>query len=171
VKTPRKSIVTILVVMLFLMSVSSAFSEGQVTVTQEFLTGTVNWSMSPAQCAELDATLSGTGERHAVIITRVDADGTTTIRINDVIHGTASDSTGTYRFAYNNESTETFAASGGSHAITMVDTFLLNGDGNARLNVGFNWRWTYTPPASLWPPADNWEAISTRGDPLTCDPL
>ena len=31
----------------------------------------------------------------------------------------------------------------------MTDTFLLTGTGSANhLNVGFTWRWTYTPPAA-----------------------
>jgi hypothetical protein len=169
-QTSRKRIVVVLIVLLLLVSVPSALASGPVSVTHEIVDGTVNWSMSPAQCTKLQADLSGTGTRHMVITTKDYADGSSEILINDLVKGTASDSTGTYLFMYSNHSIESVPAGGGTHQVEMVDSFVMNGSGSAKLNVGFNWRWTYTPPAELWPPVDNWRQISTRGD-VSCDPL
>jgi hypothetical protein len=104
------------------------------------------------------------------ITTKVYADGSSTILINDLVTGTATDSTGTYKFKYSNHSIETVPVGGGAHQVEMVDSFVMNGSGSARLNVGFNWRWTYTPPADFFS-LDNWQPISTRGEPFQCDPI
>jgi hypothetical protein len=167
----RRLMLPALIALLLVASASSAFAEGRVTVTHETVGGTVDWTIPAGQCKAVKFELKGSGERHEEIITRVYANGSSTILINDVVKGTASDSTGTYHFSYTNHSTETVPAGGGAHQIEMVDSFILNGNGSAKLNVGFNWRWTFTPPALYWPPVDNWQKISDRGDPLNCDPI
>jgi hypothetical protein len=100
------------------------------------------------------------------------ADGSSTILINDLVKGTAWDSTGTYHFVYTNHSTETVPAGDGARQIKMVDSFVLNGNGSAKLNVGFNWRWSSLAPNSFPPDGVfDWQRISDRGDPLHCDPI
>ena len=51
--------------------------------------GTVGWTLPAGQCLPLRVDLTGSGERHRVTITKVNADGSTTIIINDVVRGTA----------------------------------------------------------------------------------
>lgn len=170
-KTSRKHIIVVVVVSLLLVSAPAAFASGPVSVTHETVDGPVNWDFPAGLCADVQGPWSGTGARHMEITTKVYADGSSQILINDLVKGTASDSTGTYHFNYTNHSVETVPTSGGAHQIEMVDSFVMNGNGSAKLNVGFNWHWTYTPPAIYWPPVDNWQQISTRGDPFTCDPI
>ena len=138
----RKLTIPVLVMLMLLAGALSASAGGPVTVTHESAGGAVDWSLSPAQCDQPQVALSGTGERHMEMTTKVYADGSSEILINDVVKGTAWDTTGTYHFVYTNHSTETVPAGGGAHQIQMVDSFVLNGDGSAKLNVGFNWRWT-----------------------------
>jgi hypothetical protein len=133
---------------------------------------TLSFTIPADQCSALPAGLSvdGTGERHMVINTHAKADGTTEIRVNDLIKGVATDSNGgVHKFVYHNSSTETILPSG-LHTISMNDTFVLSGPG-PHYSAGFNWRWTFTPPEPLFPPAHDWEQISTRGDIFACDPL
>ena len=171
----HRLIFPVLVALLLITPASAAFAGGPVTVSHrtDFPPVPV-WSLDPALCKALQVPLFGTGEgeRKVEITTKDYADGSQVIVTNDLVKGTAWDSTGTYHFVYTNHSTETVPAGGGAHQIKMVDSFVLNGNGSAKLNVGFNWRWTYTPPAEpQWPPVHNWQQISDRGDPLTCDPI
>jgi len=103
----------------------------------------------------------------------VNPDGSSELIVNDVVRGDAVDSNGdTYHFIYTNHSITSTPAGSGPIQIHMTDNFVLNGRGAAgHLVVGFNWSWTYTPPAEGWPPADNWQQNSTRGVPLLCDPI
>ena len=173
----RRLILPALVALLLVTSASSVLAGGPVTVTHETVGGTVDWTIPPGQCQAAPLELKGSGERHQEIITKVYADGSSTILINDLVQGTASDSTGTYHFVYTNHSIDTGPVGGGVHQIEMVDSIVLNGDGSAKLNVGFNWRWSYvadgpnSPPN--FPPAPGvsaWQQISTRGD-FACDPI
>jgi hypothetical protein len=159
-----------LVVATFLVGTSTALA-GPSTNTHEVVNETVDWTLPPGQCAAAPAGLTGSGERHRVTNTKVNADGSTVIIVNDVVRGTAWDATGTYKFVYENHSIDQVPAGGGTHQISMEDNFVLNGNGSVgHLAVGFNWRWTYTPP-NLFPPVENWQQLSTRGDPLSCDPI
>jgi hypothetical protein len=162
------------VLVLGLFVAAPSVAAAKVIPTHETVDGTVTWTLPAGQCPSLPAgvSVSGTGERHRVTTTLPRADGSTTIITNDLVKGTAVDSTGrTYQFVYQNHSTETRPPSGSLVQIRMTDTFVLHGPGGGpTLNVGFSWRWTYTPP-NFWPPADNWEQLSTRGDPLHCDPI
>lgn len=139
----------------------------------EVVTGTVSFTIPADQCPELPAgvSVSGEGERMMIVNTHTKADGTTEIRVNDLIKGVATDSNGgVHKFVYHNSSTETILASG-LHTISMNDVFTLSGPG-PHYSVTFNWRWTYTPPDSFWPPANDWEQLN--GDPdliFACDPL
>lgn len=136
--------------------------------------GTVSWTLPAGQCPAAPGGLTGSGERHRVTITKVNADGSTTIIINDVVRGTAWDATGTYKFVYENHSIDQVPAGGGVHQISMEDNFILNGNGSVgHLAVGFNWAWTYTDPNGPFDvlPLANLVERNTRGEPLLCDPI
>jgi len=138
----------------------------------QVVTGPASFTIPADQCPELPAgvSVSGSGESVAIINTRTLADGSTEIRINNLIKGVAIDSNGgAHKFVYHNSSTQTILPSGFT-TISMNDSFVLSGPG-PHYSVGFNWRWTFTQP-DLWPPVDNWEQI--HGNPVdifACDPL
>ncbi len=174
--TSRKLVVPLLLALMLLVGVSSASAAPLVTTTHETVRGTVPWTLPADQCPSLPAgvSVSGTGERLQVTNTKVNADGSSQIVINDLVRGTAVDSNGgTYHFVYHNHSIQDVpSGSGLPIQVNMTDSFVLNGHGSARhMSVGFNWRWTYTPPAEIWPPVDNFQQVSTRGDPFLCDPI
>ena len=135
-------------------------------------TGPAGFIIPADQCPLLPAGVSveGSGESVAIINTRALADGSTVVRINNLIKGVAIDSNGgVHKFVYHNASTQTILPSGFT-TISMNDSFVLTGPG-PHYSVTFNWRWTFTQP-NLWPPVDNWEQI--HGDPdiiFACDPL
>ena len=134
----------------------------------------VSWTLPAGQCPAAPSGLSGSGERHKVTNTIVNADGSTTTITNDVVRGTASDATGTYRFVYENHSIDQVPALGHVHQISMEDNFILNGNGIVgHMAVGFNWTWSYTAPNSPFGviPLANLVERSTRGLPLLCDPI
>ena len=138
----------------------------------QVISGPVGFSIPANQCPELPAGLSvdGSGQRHMIINTHTKADGSTEIRTNDLVKGIATDSNGgVHKFVYHNSSTLTIPPSG-DYSISMSDSFELTGPG-PHYSVGFNWRWTFPSLDLLWPPVDNWEQISTRGDIFKCDPL
>ena len=138
----------------------------------EVVTSSASFIIPADQCHLLPAGVSveGWGESVTIINTRTLADGSTVIRINNLIKGDASDSNGgIHKFVYHNSSTQTILPDGFT-TISMNDTFALTGPG-PHYSVGFNWRWTFTQP-DLWPPVDNWEQL--HGDPddiFACDPL
>src|SRR5690242_712828 len=82
---------------------------------------TVTWTLPARQCPAAPSGLSGSGEWHKVSNTIVNADGSTTVITNDVVRGTASDATGTYRFIYENHSIDHVAAGEFVHQISMED--------------------------------------------------
>jgi hypothetical protein len=134
--------------------------------------GPIQWTLKAGgACAAVVSDLTGNGTIQTVVNTRVDRDGNVVTTTNSVARGTASDTVGTYTFVYTNHNVDVAPADGSPNQISMVDSFVLTGNGSTpNLNVGFNWRWSYTPP-NQWPPQDNWQQIATRGDPLNCDPL
>jgi hypothetical protein len=171
-----RKLLALLLLMLMLFSASAAASAAPAaTATHTTVRETVTWMLPADQCAGLPAgvSVSGAGERIAVTNTNVIADGSSQIVSNDLVKGVAVGSDGsTYRFVYHNHTAQDVPVAGGPIRVTMVDDFVLNGDGSAPdMSIGFNWRWTYTPPTASWPPADNWQRISTRGDSFTCDPI
>jgi len=155
--------------MLLIASIPSASAAPAASSTHQVVRETVTWTLTPAQCPDVQATVTGTGERLMVIDTTTNSDGSTRILVNDLVKGTASDITGTYKFLYKNHNVEDQPVSG-PYQVSMEDTFELHGSGTARISVGFNWRWTYAPGDTSWPPT-NLEVISQRGNPLQCDPI
>ena len=167
----HRLVVHVLLALMLFVGVSSAAAAP--AADHQVISGTVSFTIPADQCPELPAGVSvdGTGERHMIINTHTKANGTTEIRVNDLIKGTATDSNGgVHKFVYHNSSTETILPSG-LHTVRMNDSFVLSGPG-PHYSVTFNWRWTYTPPEPLWPPVHDWEQI--HGDPtdiFACDPL
>ena len=172
----RKLVALLLLLMLFAAS-ASASAAPAATATHKTVRETVSWTLPASQCPNLpaDISVSGTGQRLEVINTNMRADGSSQIVIDDQVKGGAVDSNGgAYTFVYQNHSTEDVPASGSGlpNHISMTDSFILNGKGSAaHLTVGFNWRWTYTPPEAYWPPVHNVQQLSTRGEPVLCDPI
>jgi hypothetical protein len=167
----RKLTVNALIALMLFVGVSPAAAAP--ANSHEVVNQPISFSIAADQCPMLPAgvSVSGSGERHMVINTHTKADGTTEIRVNDLIKGVATDSNGdVHKFVYHNSSTETIMLDG-THAISMNDIFVLSGPG-AHYSVGFNWRWTFTPPEPLFPPAHDFEPL--HGDLetiLKCDPL
>jgi hypothetical protein len=167
----RKLIVHVLLAVMLFAGVSSAAAAP--AADHQVISETVSFTIPAGQCPLLPAgvSVSGTGERKMIINTHTKANGTTEIRVNDLIKGVATDSNGgTHKFVYHNSSTETILPSG-VHEIRMNDVFTLSGPG-PHYSVTFNWRWTFTPPDEFWPPSDNWVVLN--GDPdiiFACDPL
>ena len=167
----RQLMVHILLTLVLFVGVSpAAAAPGDHQVINEIIPP---FTIPADQCPLLPAGVSvtGTGERHMVINTRTKADGTTVIRVNDLIKGVATDSNGgVHKFTYHNSSTETILSSG-IHEISMNDIFVLSGPG-PHYSVGFNWRWTFVGPDLVFPPVDNF--VNLHGDVdliLACDPL
>ena len=168
----RKLIVHILLVLMLFVVVSSAAAAP--AADHQVVTGPASFTIPADQCPKLPAgvSVSGSGESVAVINTRTLADGTQVIRVNNLIKGVATDSNGgVHKFVYHNSSTETILPSG-LHTISMNDTFALSGPG-PHYSVGFNWRWTFTPPEPFFPPpAHDFEPLHGDLDTvLMCDPL
>ena len=171
----RKCHIPLLLMLVLLIGASSAFGHPPIP-THDAVHETVSWTIPADQCPSLPAGLSvsGTGDRRTMINTKTNKDGSTQVVTNDVVQGDAVDSEGgTYHFTYTNHSIVVIPAESGLPIqVNMSDNFVLNGQGSAgHMTVGFEWRWTYTPPAEIWPPVDNWQQVSTRGEPLLCDPL
>lgn len=167
----RKLMIHVLLVLMLFVAVSPAAAAP--AKDHQVISETISFALPADQCPLLPAGLSvdGTGERHMIINSDTKADGTTQIRVNDLIKGDATDSNGgTHKFVYHNSSTETVLPSG-LHTISMNDSFELTGPG-PHFSVTFNWRWTFTPPESFWPPAHDLQTLN--GDPdliFACDPL
>jgi hypothetical protein len=171
---PRKVITLCILALTFALGTTVA-GAAPGKASHEIIRETVTWTLPAGQCPALPADLevNGVGERHLIIHTINKSDGSTQLVFSDVVRGTATDNWGgSYRFVYSNHSVERYPAGPGPIAIQMTDNFVMNGSGAAdKLHVGFNWSWTFTPPAELFPPVDNWVQHSTRGEPLLCDPI
>jgi len=171
----RKLVVALLLMLILLAASASASAAPLASTTHATVREPVSWELPADQCPSLPAgvSVSGTGQRLEVINTKLNADGSSQVLINDLVTGSAVGSNGAiYHFIYHNSSTQDVPSAGGPVQVSMTDSFVLNGGGSAgHMSVGFNWRWTYTPPAELWPPVDNFQQVSTRGDPFLCDPI
>ncbi len=167
-----KFVSMLLVIILLLVGTSTAMAGAPTNSHDVVIEEGVTWSLPAGTCDAAPAGLAGKGQRHQVINTRVNPDGSTVITTNDVVRGDAWDSTGAYKFQYENHSVVLVPVGAGARQVRMEDNFIVNGNGSVgHLAVGFNWQWTFTPPAEMWPPIDNWQQHSTHGDPLHCDPL
>jgi hypothetical protein len=180
----RRLIRTLFLTMLLVFAAgTSLMSPGNATTTAQVQQTTsrerVDWKIPANQCPRLPAGVSVTGSGHRVqhVVTNKRPNGTTRITVIDTVKGHAKDSRGHhYTFFYHNESVENVpAAQDQPIAVHMVDVFVLQGRNHHHKHRGFtvffNWTWSYTPPAEIWPPADNLHKIATYGDPYLCDPI
>ena len=167
----RRLTVHVLLALMLLVGVSSAAAAP--ATDHQVVTGTADFTIPADQCPKLPAgvSVSGSGERTTVTNTHTKADGTIEIRTNDLAKGLATDSNGgVHKFVYHNSSTLTIPTSG-AYSISMNDIFILSGPG-PHYSVGFNWRWTFTPPEPLFPPSHDFEQLHGDLDSiLRCDPL
>ena len=169
-----KFVTLIMVIVLLLVATAPAFAdEPPPVVTREVYNGPIDqWTLPANSCPTVPLGLTGDGQRRTVTVTRTYDDGHVVVTVRDVVRGSAWNLAGNYRYLYINHSIEERPAAPGPIQVTMGDSFIVTGNRNVDLmNVGFFWRWTYTPPADQWPPVDNWERIIEHGDPLNCDPI
>jgi hypothetical protein len=169
----RKYFGIVLLVLMFV-SVSSVYGGGPPQNTHVTVRETIiPWVIPADQCSSLPAGLSvsGTGQRIATTNTKVNANGSMEIIINDLVVGDAQDSDGgTYHYKYTNHSIQNVPVSGPAQ-FSMTDSFVMNGSGAAgHLSVGFVMRWLVVPNDTSFPPIGA-QIISTHGDPFHCDPL
>ena len=152
-----KFVTMIMVIALLLVATTTVFAGGPPTNTHQVVNEFISWELPVDFCPDAPNGLTGTGDRHQVINTRTNADGTVTVTTNDLVRGDAADinGNGTYHYVYTNHSVDVLPAGSDTHQVTVVDSFVLNGPGSVgHMNVGFNWSWTYT--SEFWPPIDNW---------------
>ena len=166
----RKLMINVLLVLMLFVGVSPVAAAP--ATDHQVVNEPVSFSIPAGQCPLLPAGVSvdGSGERHMVINTHTKADGTTEVRIIDLVTGVATDSNGgMHKFVYQNSSTQSILPSGFT-AISMNDSFELTGPG-PHYSVSFNWRWTFTGDF-VFPPVDNF--VNLHGDValiLACDPI
>src|SRR5687767_2263043 len=123
----RKLTIHVLLALMLFAGVSSAAAAP--ATDHQVISETVSFTIPADQCPLLPAgvSVSGTGERKMIINTQTKKDGTTEIRVNDLIKGVATDSNGgVHKFVYHNSSTETILPSG-LHEVSMNDIFVLSG--------------------------------------------
>jgi hypothetical protein len=135
----------------------------------------VSWTLDHCSMLPAGLMVEGEGVMQSVLNIKDNADGSQRITFNDLAKGTATDNAGgTYQFVYHLHLVADVPPSGTPIQVAANDLFMLSGQGQAAgLNVGFHWRWTATAldAPDFYPPVTNWEQLSTKGDPLTCDPL
>ena len=167
----RKLMINVLLVLMLFVGVSPVAAAP--ATDHQVVNEPVSFTIPADQCPLLPAGVSveGSGERHMIVNTHTKADGTTEVRINDLVTGIATDSNGdVHKFVYHNSSTQAIQPSGFT-AISMNDSFELTGPG-PHYSVSFNWRWTFTGPDLVFPPVDNF--VNLHGDValvLACDPI
>jgi hypothetical protein len=196
----RIRLATVIVVCLLVGVSQSVFAGPAAHFTVRLNNATIPWVFPPPEglssfCSEIPQGVHINPDdfgsdrvKQAIQIDR--PDGTTQIVITDLVKGTATDNFGTtYSFVY--ENTTTYRFDGSTVTVAMKDTFHLKG-GDVNYTVGFNWRWSYEADSlTVVEVEDNgetvdlavapflfatdvpntWEQLSTRGDPLNCDPL
>lgn len=96
-----------LVLAILLLAVPAAALAGPPSNSTQIVDGQVDWTLSPGQCADVPGGLAGSGQRHQVIVTKTNADGSVVTTSNDVL------------------------ATDGTHSIAMTDTFVVSGRGAA----------------------------------------
>jgi hypothetical protein len=173
-RTPWRVIGSVLLAVLLIGVVASASEAASESITVETVRETVEWTLTPAQCSEIDVRIHGTGKRLQVITTTVDPDGSKEIINNDFVSGPAVDRKGgRYYFVYAAQIQELVPPDGAPVQVHVTDAFDLHGNnGDNNLNVSFVWHWTYSPPdEEFWPPVHDWRKEFTLGDPLHCDPI
>jgi hypothetical protein len=169
-----KRLVLIAVAAAVLLLPGSAVAGGGTTTVEPF---PADFTMSWETCPNLreGTTITGTGTGKSVTITKTDRRGITTVFNSSIAPGRATDQDGNrYRFLYSNQfRVSNTTANPDLYSGIMVDLFLLQGDGPARLRNGFVARIT-TDLGELF----LFDPIHAFGDPIDfetgaaiCDPL
>ena len=169
-----KRLVLIAVATAALLLPGSAVAGDRTTTIEPF---SADFTMSWETCPNLPegTTITGTGTGRSVTITKTDRRGITTVFNSTIAPGRATDQDGnSYRFLYSNQfRVSNTAADPDTYSGLMVDLFLLNGNGPARLRNGFIARIT-TDLGDFFA----FDPIHAFGDPIDfetgaaiCDPL
>jgi hypothetical protein len=152
----------------------SAVAGGATTTIESFPADfTISWQTCPN--LPEGTTITGTGTGRSVTITKTDRRGITTVFNSSIALGRATDQDDNrYRFFYSNQfRVSNTTANPDLYSGVMVDLFLLNGEGPARLRNGFLARIT-TDLGDFFA----YDPIQAFGDPIDfetgaaiCDPL
>ena len=152
-----------LAVPLLLVQVPSAMAD----VTQ--ISKPISFTLSGCAALPAGVTVQGSGESFAVVNSRVDSStGVTYVEQNDIVTGTATDSTGAnYNFNYHNHASLQIPPAGFPFSFETTDHFNLVGNGQAnQYQVHFVARVTFFSPTSFTA-----DFINVHGSPFTCDPI
>jgi hypothetical protein len=169
-----KRLVLIAVAAAALLLPGSAVAGGETTTVEPF---PADFTLSWKDCPNLPegTTIDGTGTGRSVTKTKTDRRGITTVFNSSIAPGRATDQDDNrYRFFYFNQfRVSNTTADPDLYSGLMVDLFLLNGDGPARLENGFLARIT-TDLGDFF----TFDPIHAFGNPINfetgeaiCDPL
>lgn len=161
------------IAVVFLVFPSSAAAGGWETTVERF---PADFVLSWETCPNLPTgtTVTGTGTGTSVTKTKTDRHGTTTVFNSSIAPGRATDQAGNrYRFLYSNQFLVSKTRSESLFSGRMVDLFVVEGNGPARLRNGFLANIT-TDLGDLF----TFDPIFEFGDPINfttgaveCDPL
>ena len=135
----------------------------------------VSFTIDPANCSDIESTVTGTGIWREVTNTRVGKDGLTYVVYTATAKGTAVDEAGTmYRFTYANHQMYAMPADGSPFEVRMTDQFNLVAAGGAnQIHVGFVTIITTTSPTDF--SSATFDFIDQRGYTGSgfppCDPI
>lgn len=162
--------------------------------------GAAEWlyALSNGQCSAIPSKFGDihpdSNDRVAQITTKTRPNGSRQIDVFDVVTGTAVGNgtvSGRYVWLYQNHAVYDVPKGVGSVkvGVRMADTFTLIGNG-LKFETSFDWRWRfYVPSGSAFAPSPEFEGLvfpddavhptnvlnfkvfSTKGEPLSCDPL
>jgi hypothetical protein len=126
----------------------------------------VAFVLTPADCPDIQTTITGSGEYFFRTNERTDKDGVTHIVVNVSANGTAVDEAGnTYRFNYHNNQQVTVQPGGFPMQVDFSDHFNLIAGGTAgNVHAGFVVRLTFSAPDQLSAEV----IVNERGTP-SCD--
>ena len=167
-RSSRPVISAVLLVLLLLSLAPAAFAAQPTEFPVEF-------TIDPANCSDIESTVTGTGTWREVTNTRVGKDGLTYVVYTATAQGTAVDEEGTtYRFTYANHQMYAVPEDGSPFEVRMTDQFNLVAAGGAnQIHVGFVAILTVTAPGDFG--SASFEFINQRGYEgpgfPPCDPI
>jgi hypothetical protein len=156
------------IALLALPAVAGATREPAPTVTVEYVP--FSFVMTPAQCKQLETTITGAGQYVITNTTQKLRNGSTLFTSEALANDLATDSEGhTYRFDYGNTFTATIPPGAPYPPVArQTDFFRLVGTGSANgLSVDWEAILTFTGPNQ---PPSRFAFVSLHGDP-NCDPI
>ena len=123
----------------------AAFAGRSSGESEQHVKESVTFTLTPASCPDLAATVNGLGKREKEIHTRSIGGGAVFRVTDDVVEGLASDGRGQYPFYYKNHLEETVTPSG-KILVRMTDSFSLVRGSTSDVKFLFAGTWSYTPP-------------------------